>query len=136
MAKSRPTGITVLSILYILGGILLLIGGIASAALPGLLSSSTALSGAGAATLKNIASLLGITFIIVGIISFVIAYGLWKGAKWGWWLTVVLTGLGVIFAIVSLVSGAIFSIISLIIEGVILYYMFQKDTKAYFNVKI
>jgi multisubunit Na+/H+ antiporter MnhB subunit len=62
---------------------------------------------------------IGIAFggviLAIAIASFVVAYGLLKGLGWAWTVTVIL------------------SIISIIISGIILYYLYRPHVKAYFG---
>ncbi|KAF5435149.1 zinc-ribbon domain-containing protein [Candidatus Methanophagaceae archaeon] len=74
--KRRPTGVMILAILNILGGIGGLIAGFGMMALSGdqyyLLDEEAALFG-----------ILGMLFIIIGLVDLVIGYGLWTLKRWG-----------------------------------------------------
>ena len=127
----RPLGVTVLAILAVLGGILLLFSGIGIGSSPTLFTSMPNM-----AYLAPIAADLGIVFIILGLIALVSAYGLWTGKKWGWWITIIISALGVLLNLISLVSGSYGAIVGIIIEVVILYYMTRPYVKAYFGIKM
>jgi uncharacterized membrane protein YvbJ len=62
---SRPTGVTLIAILSILAGI-------------------------GAFFLAAIGGAIGVILIPIGIVYFVVAYGLLKGSPWAWTLTVII----------------------------------------------
>ena len=148
MQRSRPTGVTIIAILNIIGGIIMVVGGIALMAagalipmLPpeafeqsqdlapggmGLTEASAGFFGAGAAAVG------GIT-IAIGILSFVVAYGLLKGRSWAWTLTIVLSVISIVLNAISLVAGNIGAIVSIIISGIILYYMYRPHVKEYFG---
>lgn len=127
MAKTnRPTGIAVLAILYILGGIATIILGLAAGTI------LTAFLGA--SILGGLASVFAAFFVILGLICLVVGYGLWKGMKWAWWLTVILSALGILFGLISLLGSPISGVISIIVDAIIIYYMTRKATKAYFRV--
>jgi hypothetical protein len=52
---------------------------------------------------------------------------------WAWTAAVVLSIIGIIMSVVSIVTGNIGSIISLAINGVILYCLYRPHVKAYFG---
>jgi uncharacterized membrane protein (DUF2068 family) len=75
----------------------------------------------------------GIILLALGIAALFIAYGLIKGRGWAWTAAVVLSIIVIIMSVVSIVTGNIGSIISLAINGVILYYLYRPHVKAYFG---
>lgn len=86
-----------------------------------------------AAFVAGIVAILGVVIIIIGAVHILVAYGLWIGAGWAWWLTMIIAILGVIGGLLSLLGGAPSGIISLIIYGVIIWYFWQPYVKAYFG---
>jgi hypothetical protein len=76
---------------------------------------------------------IGGILIAIGIFSFVVAYGLLKGKDWAWTLTVVLSIISVVLNAISVAMGNIASIVSIIISGIILYYLYRPHVKAYFG---
>ena len=121
MRGARPTGITILAILEVLGGLALLLGGAAITALGGLVGL-----GLGAA--------FGGILIIFGLLSFVVAFGLWTGKEWAWLVALILSGLGALFDLVSIVIGLGYgSILSLLIDVAIIYYLTRPHVRAYFG---
>lgn len=77
---------------------------------------------------------IGGILIAIGAFSFVVAYGLLKGKSWAWILTVVLSIISIVVAVISIVTaGSIPNIISIIISGIILYYLYRPHVKAYFG---
>jgi len=154
-AKARPIGVTIIAILAIIDGIVLLTGGILAVTIVPMLSSglngglsnitvtsqqgelvnvqSTGMNG----IVATIAMVAGSIAIVLGIVWFVLAWGLLTGKGWAWIITLILAIISVIFSIVGIASGGAPSIISLIINGVILYYMYRPNVKSYFGrVKI
>ncbi len=135
MAKkgNRPTGVTILAILNILGGLLFLLaaagsafaGPFISAALP-----SSMLSHA-----SSILGIIGLFLAVLGIIFLIVGYGLWKGMNWAWWLSVILLALGVIANGLSLLSANISAILPFIIGAIILYYVTRPRVKSYFGMR-
>jgi hypothetical protein len=64
---------------------------------------------------------------------FIVAYGLLKGIKWAWTLTVVLSIIRIVLNAISLVTGNLGGIVSIIISGIILYYIYRPHVKSYFG---
>jgi hypothetical protein len=69
----------------------------------------------------------------MAIVSFVVAYGLLKGLGWAWTVTVILSIISIVLNAISIAAGNISSIISIIISGIILYYLYRPHVKAYFG---
>ena len=138
--KSRPTGVTIIAILNIIGGIVMLIGGLvliaAGTFIPSLPPSAlegSDLSGVPLGFLGGGAIAVGAFIIALGIVSFIVAYGLMKGLGWAWTVTIVLSIISIISNAISIASGNFGGIVSIIISGVILYYLYRPHVKAYFG---
>ena len=71
--------------------------------------------------------------LAMAIVSFVVAYGLLKGLGWAWTVTVILSIISIVLNAISIAAGNISSIISIIISGIILYYLYRPHVKAYFG---
>jgi hypothetical protein len=81
---------------------------------------------------------LGIAFgavlVAIAIVSFVVAYGLLKGKRWAWTVAIILSVISIVWNAITLVTAANYGgIISIIISGIILYYLFRPHVKAYFG---
>jgi hypothetical protein len=137
--KKRPTGVTVIAVLVIIGGILLLLAGIGGVAVGSLFISS---------------QIIGLGFIIIGAIILavgigylVVSYGLLKGKRWSWTITVVLLFIGIAIDVASIIFGSFAinmdtsnflvtnsgSIAGIIISVIILYYLYGPHVKSYFG---
>jgi uncharacterized membrane protein HdeD (DUF308 family) len=108
--RHRPLGITIIAILAIIAGI-----------------SSIAVG------VPLLVVLIGIGFIILGIVYLAVAYGLWKGKKWAWTVTLIVSVISIIIGIASLATGNVGAIIQIIISAVIIYYLYRPNVKAYFG---
>lgn len=108
--KHRPLGVTIIAILIIIGGILFLSSGLALL-------------------------IIGIGFLLIalGIAYFVMAYGLWNGRGWAWTITLILSVIGIIIAIVSIAPSNGGTIINVIIYGIVIYYLYRPNVKAFFG---
>jgi hypothetical protein len=76
---------------------------------------------------------IGVILLAMAIVSFVVAYGLLKGLGWAWTVTVILSIISIVLNALSIAAGNISSIISIIISGIILYYLYRPHVKAYFG---
>jgi hypothetical protein len=135
--KKRPTGVTVVAILEVLGGI----SGLAAGNI--VMSITATMSGAGGGVTGRVASgfgilggffatvggLIGGVLYLAGIADFFIAYGLLKGNSWAWTLCLVFTIIGIALGITLLPIG----IISIIADAVIVYYLTRPHVKQFFG---
>ena len=145
--KNRPTGVTIIGILTIIGGVLMLVSGIAIAALAAafpLLTSTGDQTSMPQSQIPSsipveylgIASLaVGTILIIIGIVSLIVAYGLFKAKKWAWTGNVALSIVSIAMGIVSIATGSIGSIVGIVISGAILYYLYRPHVREYFGKK-
>jgi hypothetical protein len=118
--KKRPLGVTIVAILMIINGIILILTGAGGIAVGAILD------------IPFIGVASGV-LIALGIAALVVAWGLIKGKVWAWIVTVILSIISIIMSIIAIAGGNFGSIISLIINGVILYYMYRSEVKAYFG---
>ena len=149
MENRRPAALTTVNILSIINGIVLLVGGVASILIvPTLISSllsndlsnltntedlspqfGTVLTNA----IINVVYIVSSVAIVLGLTWFGLAWGLFTGKGWAWLITVIFAIITVIVSFIGLLSGSITSIPTLIINGVILYYMYRPHIKSYFG---
>lgn len=79
---------------------------------------------------------IGVFFIILAIVSFFIARGLWNGQNWARILEAIFSAFGLITAILSLFSGNFIAFLSLALNSLIVWYLlFNKNVLRFFNVK-
>ena len=131
MTQQRPTGITVISILMIIGGLILLFTGITPLVIGPLISIDSDYS---TGSLGFLITIGGLALVILGIASLLVSWGLLKGKKWAITITLIISFIAIIFAIISLVSsGDLTHVISIIIYGIIIYYMFTDKVKLFFG---
>lgn len=122
----RPILVSILAILYFIGGIFLIIFGVM------MLTGGIVLSESDPDT--SILALGGVPVIVIGVISLILAGGFWNGWKIMWYLGVIFSILSLIGSIVSVFTGAIPMIVSAVIDALILYYLFRPGVKAFFGV--
>jgi hypothetical protein len=133
-------GVTIISILNIISGIVLIAGGIGLAAVRSVFPTMTSTLNPNTSGQMAIAGLLGVAgiavgvvLIILGIISFIVAWGLLKGKGWAWTVTLVLSVISIIMGMMSVAGGNVGAIVNVIIAGVIIYYLYRPYVKAYFG---
>ena len=119
MAK-RPLGVTTISILGIIGGILGLLAGV------WLMAWGTVFFGA-------FGLLFGVIFIIIGIIFIIIGIGCFKAWFWVWTVGVIISVISFVLGIISLFTTGKGALLTIVIFGIILFYLFQPHVKAYFG---
>ena len=132
MTQHRPTGITIIAILMIIGGLILLFNGITPLFLGPLISID--ISDYQISQLGILITIGGLVLVGLGIASFIVSWGLLKGKGWARTITLIISIIAIIFAIISLISSEdLIHIIEIIIYGIIIYYMFTKKVKLFFG---
>jgi len=81
------------------------------------------------------AIVIGGVLIAIGIVHFIVAYGLLNGKRWAWIVTIILSIINIVSNAISIVTGAgnIAGIVGIIISGIIIYYLYRPHVKAYFG---
>lgn len=153
METKRPVGVTIIGILVLISGIILFFAGIGLVALAPLISqvniennntsnSSISININGTdVTIPNNAlfilggfmGVVGGILIVLGIASFVAAWSLFTGKGWAWIVTIIITILSIILNIILIIFGTFESVIGLIINGIIIYYLYRPSVKSYYG---
>jgi hypothetical protein len=131
----RPTGVTVLAVLFFIGagflalaGLGLLVGG----ALFGAVGGGGDASGA-MAMLGALGAIGGVVILVFAALHAFVGWGLIKLKKWAWIVSLVLMVLGVLQALLGVVSGDFFmSPLILAIDGFFAYYLLKPEVKQVF----
>jgi hypothetical protein len=113
--QHRPLGVTIIAILTIIGGVLLLLSGISLIALGTLISVTPS----GTTTPTNshplaqvfgiISAAIGSVLSVIGIGYIVMFYGLLKGKRWAWTMTIILLLIGIAIQVISTTTGSVFN---------------------------
>ena len=156
LIRHRPTGVTILGILFVIAGAFTLLGGIATLVAipfvsnvnPNVINDELQLNGqqplltpseqtALAQGSGSILTVLGAILIPLGIASLVVAYGLFKGKSWAWLVAVVLSTIGIIVNAISLVTANMSAItgalVGIAINAIVLYYLSRRNARQYFG---
>lgn len=125
----RPVGVAVLSVLHVLLGILLLLGGFAlmivGFVVPEVLPHFR---------FPIRMTVIAVALLAFALIDFVLAYALWIGRRWAWVVSLIFAVVGIIFSVFSLfLRPGIGETVSLVTDLVIVYYLMQPRVGAYFG---
>jgi hypothetical protein len=132
VTQHRPDGIIIIAILMVIGGIILLFTGITPLILGPLISIN--ISDYEISQLGLLITIGGLILVALGIASLIVSWGLLKGKRWARTITLIISIVAIIFAIISLVSSEdLIHIIEIIVYGIIIYYMFTKNVKLFFG---
>jgi len=128
----RPMGVTILAVLAAIGGVLGILAGLV---LVGLSSSVAATDMA--LPLSGAVAILGIVSIVLGIGELAFAYGAWGLKPWAWMLGIVLEAVGIVVNLLEFRSAtATSTIISVVIAGAIIYYLYQPHVRRAFGQSV
>ena len=160
--RKQPTGVTILGVLSIIGGILSIILGSGMALFGSIVSQfsesdmsdiledkdlSNLNSTDVRTSLNEIQNLSGSFFILgiflapLGIADIIIGWALLRGKRWAWIGTVILTIISVIFNVVAIILTGIpvdavtigVDIAGFTLAGIILWYLYRPNVKSYFG---
>jgi uncharacterized membrane protein (DUF2068 family) len=154
--RQRPTGVTILGVLFVIAGAFSILGGIATLVAipfvanvnPNVINDELQLNGqqqpltpseqtALAQGSGSILTVLGAVLIPLGIASVVVAYGLFKGKSWAWFVAIVLSIIGLAVNVISLVTsnmGAMAgALVGIAINAIVLYYLSRRNVREYFG---
>ncbi|MGI0022153.1 MAG: zinc-ribbon domain-containing protein [Nitrososphaeraceae archaeon] len=127
----RPTGITILGILQIISGIILAIAAAVFGALSGTMGDM--MSGMMGEFMGALGGILAAVLGILAAISFLIAWALFSAKRWGRIIVIIFSIIDLVLEAVSIGGGNVFAIAGIILDIIILYYMWRPHVIAYFN---
>jgi uncharacterized membrane protein (DUF2068 family) len=117
----------------IIGGIILIFTGITPLFIGPLISLDSS-SNYSTSALGSLITIGGLVLVALGIASLIVSWGLLKGKEWARTITLIISIIAIIIAIISLASSQdLTHIISIIIYGIIIYYMFTDKVKLFFG---
>ena len=118
-----------IAILNILGGAIMLFLAFAMIAVAFLASGEPEIGG----VLGPVFGLIGLVLLLIALAYFVMAWGLLKLRPWARTITRVLAAIAIVLNLFSILAGDPFSIINLIFNIIILWYLGRPDIKAAFE---
>ncbi len=127
---SRPTGVVVLGTLYIIAGLVWLIFAIVFGVISSGLLGGT-FSGGGEIVVGIIAGIA----TIAAAFEFIIAAALFSGKNWGRIIVIVFAIIDMIAQLASIAAANFFAFVFIILDLVVLYYMWRPHVIEYFQAK-
>ena len=118
-SKPRPILVTILGLLHILLGALAFIGGL------------LALVGSSIEGL-DVGGILASVGLITGLISLLIGIGFMKGWNIIWYIGVIFAVISALLSLVTILGSPLSGRFSLLIEVIILWYLFRPKVKGFF----
>jgi hypothetical protein len=134
--ENRPNGVLIVAIIVFIAAVLALIVGI-STIFPGTpLDVIWTLKNSFPAGFRNTSTgiIFGYFLLILSLIMFYAAYGLTKGRKMAWWITIIIFAANGIGDTVSLaLGGGIDGISGILIAAAFLFYLTRPGVKKFFE---
>ncbi len=127
--NQRPTGVTILAILAFIGGAFGILGALA---LMGLGFAFAGVAGGG------LSFVFGIVLLALSILYLWIGWGFWNLKRSAWSLGLVVFGAGIVITFIEMLLGyATITnlIVTIVINGIVLYYLLTPGVKAAFGVE-
>jgi hypothetical protein len=127
---TRPVGISVIAILSAIAGAVLVLWGLALlsvgtfGALVGPMAGSPAVGILGALGIFG-----GLILLAIGAVELYTAYGAWNLKPWAWTWVLVLAIVGIVLRVGSFRGG----LLHIIVNAVIIYYLYTPEVKAAFG---
>ena len=135
--QQRPMGVTILAILAFVGGILGICGGLSGIVGASFLGGLAASAGASNVTaLGGMLVVYSIIAVAFAVADLVFGFGAWTLKPWAWMLGMVLFGLNIVYQLVAVIAGWSTLggvLISVVIAGVIIYYLLTPEVKKAFG---
>ena len=134
MAKKKPWGITLATILLVISGILTLIGALVSLFLGTLLGAILPSEVSGYVGVMMI--FMALIYIVMGAAYIAVAYFLWDRKTWAWWVAIVLAVIGIPLGLTSILALSLTGIVMIALNVIVIIGLLQKDSKKYCKVKL
>ena len=141
----RPVGVTILAILNFIGAAFCLLGGIGMILGGGFIATMLSQQGQGSAgaagVLAGLGAAAGIFIIIMGGVSALVGFGMWKLKGWARIVSIVLYALSGVFQLLGILGSlAHFNAFALIwgafwvaVDAFVIWYLFKPEVKAAFQ---
>lgn len=141
----RPTGVTILAILNFIGTAFCLLGGIGMILGGGFIATMLSQQGQGsvgaAGALAGLGAVAGVFIIIIGGVSALLGFGLWKLKEWARIVSIVLYGISGAFQLLGLLGSLahfnvfafVWSVFWVAVDAFIIWYLLKPEVKAAFQ---
>lgn len=141
----RPVGVTILAILSFIGAAICLLGGIGVILGGGFIATMLSQQGQGsvgaAGVLAGLGAAAGVFIIIMGGVSALLGFGLWKLKGWARIVSIVLFAINAVFQLLGILGTlAHFSLFALVwgvfwvaVDAFVIWYLLKPEVKAAFQ---
>ena len=141
----RPVGVTILAILNFIGAAFCLIGGIGVILGGGFIATMLSQQGQGSAgaagILAGLGAAAGVFIIIIGGVSALVGFGLWKLKEWARIVSIILYGISAAFQLLGILGSlAHFNVFALFwgafwiaVDAFVIWYLLKPEVKAAFQ---
>ncbi len=135
MQRSRPLGVTLLSILSFLAAIWFAIVGIGLIVVGSISESDAMLVGpiTEASFTGSFAVIFGVVFLGLAVFNLFLAVGYWTLQGWARTIGLVIQGLALIAGLVAVLGGRPASLVEIVVAAVIFVYLLTPGVKAAFG---
>jgi hypothetical protein len=137
--RQRPLGVDLLGIILLINGLFAFLAGLDLLGIAALFSSVAPINAAASGTFGAVAeyaAVWGSILMAIGIGSFVVASGLFYGRGWAWSGAIALAITGIVIPIINIIAGYWPAVFTMIISGLIIYYLTRHEVRLYFGRKI
>jgi len=128
---ARPTGITIIAVLAIIGGVFGVIGACLIFSV-GVMSAGALASGG----LAFAAIVIAILTLARAVAYLAFGYGAWNLQPWAWMVGMIVAAASILISLLSVILGysnIASEVVSIVVAGVILYYLNTPGVKAAFG---
>ncbi|MEP0824609.1 MAG: hypothetical protein HRF40_03915 [Nitrososphaera sp.] len=139
MQTEKPAGVDLLAIIMLINGIFAFFSGLDRLYFASFLATSipinTSVPGIAEATAQYVA-IWGAIILAIGIGSFLVAFGLFRGRGWGWSGAMALAIIGIVIPIMNFAVGYWPSIFTILLSALVIYYLTRREVRVYFGKEI
>lgn len=139
---NRPVGVTILAILDFIGAAFCLLGGIGMILGGGFVASMLSQQGqGGAGILAGLGAAAGVLIIIIGGVSALVGFGLWKLKGWARIVSIVLFAISAVMQLIGLlgilahfnVFAFVWTVFWIAVDVFVIWYLLKPEVKAAFQ---
>jgi hypothetical protein len=144
----RPVGVTIIAVLWFVGAVLCVVGGIGMMVGGGFMATLINQqggqgAGAGAGVFAGLGAAVGVIFLVFAAIGFLLGWGLLKLKNWARLVTIILMAISIAFGLLGLVGtlthfnlfAFVWSVCWLAIYALIIWYLLKPEVKAAFQAQ-
>jgi hypothetical protein len=125
----RPTGVTILGVIAIIGGVLQILGWLGFFGMK--TSLFPAMTGVLATTSTAMLTTIGVVSVLLGVVAIVVGFGALGLRSWAWTSGVTLFGIDLVFSVAIMLLGSIAAgtLVSALVSIVALAYLYTHDVR-------